>query len=112
MRLVSVALFLAFTAARADGLWRLGVTQHPALRSPDFPLPAAQIAQPAATAWLTSNEYFSTLESASLDYEAIRQRIVAPALSGTTVCSPNTYSPGTVHDSRSSVTVSPLRGRP
>ena len=42
MRLVSVALFLAFTAARADGLWRLGVTQHPALRSPDFPLPAAQ----------------------------------------------------------------------
>jgi len=42
MRLVSVALFLAFAAARADGLWRLGVTQHPALRSPDFPLPAAR----------------------------------------------------------------------
>jgi hypothetical protein len=40
MRLVSVALFLAFAAARADDLQRLGVTQHPALWSPDFPLPA------------------------------------------------------------------------
>jgi len=39
-RLVSVALFLAFAAALADDLSRLGVTQHPALRSPDFPLPA------------------------------------------------------------------------
>jgi hypothetical protein len=35
-----VALFLAFIAALANDLLRLGVTQHPALRSPDFPLPA------------------------------------------------------------------------
>ena len=44
MRLVSVALFLAFAAARADDLQRLGVTQHPALWSPDFPLPATSTA--------------------------------------------------------------------
>ena len=36
-RLVSVALFLAFGVACANVLSRLGVTQHPALRSPDFP---------------------------------------------------------------------------
>jgi len=28
------------STARAIALLRLGVTQHPALRSPDFPLPA------------------------------------------------------------------------
>src|SRR5271169_1319154 len=61
MRLVSVALFLAFTAARADSLRRLGVTQHPALRSPDFPLPAALRAPPEATVWLTSRADDSTL---------------------------------------------------
>ena len=40
-RLVSVALFLAFGVACANVLSRLGVTQHPALWSPDFPLPHA-----------------------------------------------------------------------
>src|SRR5690349_17372234 len=38
-RLVSVALFLAFAAAARPPLVRPGVTRHPALRSPDFPLP-------------------------------------------------------------------------
>jgi hypothetical protein len=60
MRLVSVALFLAFTAARADSLQRLGVTQHPALRSPDFPLPATLDVRSAATVWLTSRANDST----------------------------------------------------
>jgi len=49
-----VALFLAFVAALADDLSRLGVTQHPALRSPDFPLPAPICIVRAATVWLTS----------------------------------------------------------
>ena len=38
-RLVSVALFLALTAAAKPRLLRPGVTRHPALWSPDFPLP-------------------------------------------------------------------------
>jgi len=38
-RLVSVALFLAFIHRASGDLWRPGVTRHPALRSPDFPLP-------------------------------------------------------------------------
>ena len=109
MRLVSVALFLAFAAARADGLQRLGVTQHPALWSPDFPLPAAR-ARPAATVWLTSNGDNSTVARAG--YTAICQAIVAPAFSGTTVCAPNAYSAGTTQASRRSVTVSRLRGKP
>jgi len=36
-RLVSVALFIALVDRASGDLWRLGVTQHPALRSPDFP---------------------------------------------------------------------------
>ncbi len=39
-RLVSVALFLAFALAARPRLLRPGVTRHPALWSPDFPLPA------------------------------------------------------------------------
>ena len=77
MRLVSVALFLAFAAARADGLQRLGVTQHPALRSPDFPLPAAQSARPAATVWLTSKDHDSTLTTL---FEAMPQFASASSL--------------------------------
>jgi len=38
-RLVSVALFLAFALTARLGLLRPGVTRHPALGSPDFPLP-------------------------------------------------------------------------
>src|SRR4029079_13136068 len=38
-RLVSVALFLAFASAARPRLLRPGVTRHPALWSPDFPLP-------------------------------------------------------------------------
>src|SRR5512135_669327 len=38
-RLVSVALFLAFALAARPRLLRPGVTRHPALWSPDFPLP-------------------------------------------------------------------------
>jgi len=38
-RLVSVALFLAFIHRASGDLWRPGVTRHPALWSPDFPLP-------------------------------------------------------------------------
>jgi len=34
-----VALFLAFARAARRALRRPGVTRHPALRSPDFPLP-------------------------------------------------------------------------
>src|SRR5262249_23200464 len=104
MRLVSVALFLAFPAARADALQRLGVTQHPALRSPDFPLPANGLPRPAATVWLTSNCYFITAPSDT------RQLSDSPAWSGTTVVSPNAYSAGTVQVSRRSVTVSRFRG--
>jgi hypothetical protein len=40
-RLVSVALFLAFATTARPWLLRPGVTRHPALRSPDFPLPRA-----------------------------------------------------------------------
>jgi hypothetical protein len=39
-RLVSVALFLAFASAARPRLLRPGVTRHPALWSPDFPLPS------------------------------------------------------------------------
>jgi len=38
-RLVSVALFLAFAETARLRLVRPGVTRHPALWSPDFPLP-------------------------------------------------------------------------
>jgi len=46
-----VALFLALTAAAKPRLLRPGVTRHPALRSPDFPLP---VRKRAATVWRTS----------------------------------------------------------
>ena len=44
--------------------------------------------------------------------DAIRQRIVSPARSGTIVSAPNGYSAGTVHGARSSLIVSALRGSP
>src|SRR5262249_43666424 len=108
MRLVSVALFLAFAAARAYGLSRLGVTQHPALRSPDFPPPALALARCPGGNGLADFErlFYHRVPSAS------RQCTTSPARRGTTVFSPKTYSGGTVQVSRRSVTVSPLRGRP
>ena len=52
-RLVSVALFLAFALAARPWLLRPGVTRHPALWSPDFPLP--RVGEPeAATIWRAS----------------------------------------------------------
>ena len=52
-RLVSVALFLAFTHRASGDLWRPGVTRHPALWSPDFPL-LLRLRVGAATVWLAS----------------------------------------------------------
>lgn len=49
--LVSVALFLALALRFCNpGLLRTAVSRHPALRSPDFPLPARRR---AATVWPT-----------------------------------------------------------
>jgi hypothetical protein len=53
-RLVSVALFLAFVDRASGDLLRPGVTRHPALRSPDFPLPWFVAEDKAATVWLAS----------------------------------------------------------
>src|SRR5947207_15371024 len=88
MRLVSVALFLAFTAARANGLGRLGVTQLPALRTPDFPLPATHSAPSAATAWLTSSVYVSTVTVGLASGAASRQCNVCSAVSGSSTGQP------------------------
>src|SRR3954463_3365114 len=44
-RLVSVALFLAFAETVKLRLVRPGVTRHPALWSPDFPLPRSNSRQ-------------------------------------------------------------------
>src|ERR1700745_1492652 len=108
MRLVSVALFLAFAAARAYGLSRLGVTQHPALRSPDFPPPALALARGSGGDGLADFErlFYHRVPSTS------RQCTTSPARSGITVFSPKVYSGGTVQLSRRRVTLSPLRGKP
>src|ERR1700751_3826058 len=104
MRLVSVALFLAFAAARAYGLSRLGVSQHPALRSPDFLPPALAFARVSGGDGLAHFEgiFYHRVPSTS------RQCTISPARKGTTGFSPKPYSGGTVQLSRRSVTVSPL----
>ena len=108
-RLVSVALFLAFIAARADDLMASG--RYPASRSAE---PGLSSPRPGS--------FLRTGSDGLADFEGVfytaplardtRQLSVSPALSGTTECSPNAYASGTVHDSRRSVIVSELRGRP
>ena len=107
------------TTARAIVLLRLGVTQHPALRSPDFPLPALVFTGgQRRSGWLRTRMVarrsvpFSRPDSDLVHYASRRQRIVSPARRGTTLCSPNGYDAGTTHASRLSVMVALLRGRP
>lgn len=56
-RLVSVALFVASR--------RLGVTQHPALRSPDFPLAAETLASDCLASFEPN---FTALQPGRLDF--------------------------------------------
>ena len=107
------------STARAIAFLRLGVTQHPALRSPDFPLPAqAFTGGQRRSGWLRTRMVarptvpFSRPESDSVHYASSRQDIVSPARKGTTVCSPNGYDAGTTHSSRLRVMVALLRSRP
>ena len=59
-----------------DGVWRLGVTQHPALRSPDFPLPRCF---GAATIWLTSrSDYIVSIAGSSRERTRARQCTASP----------------------------------
>jgi len=51
-----VALFLALGACSRKRLLRTAVSRHPALWSPDFPLPARKL---AATVWPTSRRMVS-----------------------------------------------------
>src|SRR3954468_6393452 len=72
-RLVSVALFLAFASAARPRLLRPGVTRHPALWSPDFPLPRAMTPE-AATIWQASRgDYKSARGIAAGDLPAERR---------------------------------------
>ena len=112
MRLVSVALFLAFTIARAKAYSVWALPSIPLFGARTFLSRRRKIAPSAATAWPTSSAYVSTVTVGPCAGAVSRQRIVCPALSGTTACEPNAYSAGTVHASRVSVTVSPLRGSP
>jgi hypothetical protein len=101
--------------ARAIDLLRLGVTQHPALRSPDFPLPESVFTGgQRRSGWLRTRMVArgGRRYSGAPRGSSRRQRIVSPARKGTTVCSPNGYDGGTTHASRLSVMVAVLRGRP
>ena len=64
IRLVSVALFLAFTSARAEayGVWAL--PSIPLFGARTFLSRRRKNALSAATAWLTSNDYVSTVTTA------------------------------------------------
>jgi len=52
-----VALFLAFASTARPKLLRPGVTRHPALWSPDFPLPREGDPE-AATIWRASHAQY------------------------------------------------------
>jgi len=106
-RLVSVALFLAFTAALAaaySGRALPGILLYGART---FLSPSSGQRR---SGWL--RRQYSAGGRLPQARHSTRQRIVSPARSGTTVASPNTYSRGTVHGARASVTVPSLSGRP
>ena len=125
--LISVALFLA--------LRRAGVTRHPTLWSPDFPLRTARTIVsvrffrtqrlpgrlPARfysfddplSPRVAAGKQVSTDGCARLTVQAIRQAMVAPARKGTRVSSgPNAISLGTGHGSSVSVMVLVLTSSP
>jgi hypothetical protein len=137
-RLVSVALFLAFARTARPELLRPGVTRHPALWSPDFPLPRNELrgsddlAGFAAALYGRAAQYVARRFGACTRAGSGRpagmaaapgphqrsspwatcQRSSVPARSGTIASSPNGNSSGTVHASRTSVIESAFGASP
>src|SRR3954468_1979397 len=72
-RLVSVALFLAFASAARPRLLPPGVTRHPALWSPDFPLPRALTPEAATIRQAARRDYKSAHSAGGDDLPAQRR---------------------------------------
>ena len=117
-RLVSVALFLASR--------RPAVSRHPALWSPDFPLPRREgrgsgclvrfpvpIIGPArARAWIACARLGQASPCRDAGQATTRQRTASPARRGTSASSPSARRVATSQDSRRSVIEPALRGSP